>query len=284
MKKPRPRYHKSKEEPMKKILFPTDFSETAQNAFAYAVQLAEVLDTRIDVISVYHLPLNDAGRVPPDYIERMLNEKKQSVTQHLVEFVRGHSPKVIGELKAEYGIFVYQEVIDIVQNGDYSLVVMGTKGERNPLEKMMGSVTTHTMMHATCPVLAVPEGAEFRSIGHIAYATDFEPSDEHAVEQLMEFAGKLGSAIHFVHVDTKAVAGSVEDYVMVENYPFPFTDFSVVGSHSVTDGLEEFVKKNKIDILALFIPNRRLWERLFHTSFTKQMAFHSKLPLLVFHE
>ena len=269
---------------MKKILFPTDFSETAQNAFAYAVRLAEGLDTRVDVVNIYHLPLNDAGRVPPDYIERMLNEKKQSVEQHLREFISGHSQKNIGELRAEYGIFVYQELIDMAENEDYSLIVMGTKGERNAIEKMMGSVTTHTMMHAPCPVLAIPESVEYNPIGHIAYATDFEPSDEHAVEQLMEFAGKLGAAIHFVHIDTKAVAGSVEDYVMVENYPFPFTDFSVVGSHSVTDGLDEFVRKNKIDVLALFIPNRRLWERLFHASFTKQMAFHSKLPLLVFHE
>ncbi len=269
---------------MKKILFPTDFSEAARNAFFYAIQLAEALDTKVDVTNVYHLPINDAGRVPPDYIEQMLNEKKQSVEQHLRDFVSGLPSSHLGELKAEYGIFVYQEIIDLAEDGGYGLITMGTKGERNPLEKMMGSVTTHTMMHAPCPVLAIPEGAEFSPIEHIAYATDFEPSDEHAVEQLMEFAGKLSGAIHFVHIDTKAVAGNVEDYVMVENYPFPFTDFSVVGSRSVSDGLDQFVREKKIDILALFIPNRRLWERLFHSSFTKQMAFHSKVPLLVFHE
>ncbi|MCB0586499.1 MAG: universal stress protein [Phaeodactylibacter sp.] len=267
---------------MKKILFPTDFSETASNAFRYAVRLAEALEARVDVMNVYHLPLNDASRVPADYIERMLSEKKQSVEAHLREFTSECSPRAIGELKAEYGIFVYQEVIDKAEDEGYNLIVMGTKGERNAIEKMMGSVTTHTMMHAPCPVLAIPEGADFQPISHIAYATDFEPSDEHAVEQLMEFAGKLGSAIHFVHIDTKAVAGSMEDYVMVENYPFPFTDFSVVGSRSVAEGLDEFVTENQIDILALFIPNRRLWERLFHTSFTKQMAFHAKVPLLVF--
>lgn len=269
---------------MKKILFPTDFSEAARNAFDYAVKLAEALETPIDVISIYHLPLNDAGRVPPDYIERMLDEKRQSVEKHLQEFVSGYSSKYIRELIANYGIFAYQELVDTARKDDYSLIVMGTKGERNALEKMMGSVTTHTMMHAPCPVLAIPDGASFRPVSHIAYATDFEPSDEHAVEKLMEFAGKLGSAIHFVHIDTKTAAGRVEDYVMVENYPFPFTDFAVVGSRSITDGLDEFVRERKVDILALFIPNRRLWERLFHTSFTKQMAFHSKTPLLVFRE
>lgn len=269
---------------MKKILFPTDFSDVAQNAFDYAVRLAEALEASIDVMSIYHIPLNDAGQVLPDQIERMLDEKKQSVEKHLQEFVSGHSREHISELIAHYGIFPYQEIVDVAKKENYSLVVMGTKGERNALEKMMGSVTTHTMMHAHCPVLAIPDGASFHQVSHIAYATDFEPSDEQAVEQLMEFAGKLGSAIHFVHIDTNAKTGKVEDYVMVENYPFPFTDFAVVGSRSVIDGLDEFVKERKINILALFIPNRRLWERLFHASFTKQMTFHAKVPLLVFSE
>ncbi len=269
---------------MKKILFPTDFSETAASAFQYTAQLAETLGWKVDVMNVYHIPLNDAGRVPPDSIDQMLREKKRTIEERLKEFVNGSPKEQAGKLRADYGIFTYQEIVDAARQGEYSLIAMGTKGERNPIEKIMGSVTTHTMMNAPCPVLAIPEGAEFREIKHIAYATDFEPSDEHAVEQLMELAGQLNAAIHFVHIDTKASAGSMEDFVMVENYPFPFTDFAVVGSRSATQGLDAFVKDRHMDVLALFIPNRRLWEKLFHSSFTKQMAFHARVPLLVFHE
>ncbi|HQU57894.1 MAG: universal stress protein [Phaeodactylibacter sp.] len=269
---------------MKKILFPTDFSPAAANAFDYALQLAKALDAKVDLMSVYHLPLNDAGRVPPDYIERMLEEKRQSVEKRLKDFVAGKPSKQIGQMWADYGLFVYQEIIDAARNKGYQLIVMGSKGERAGVEKLMGSVTTHTMMHAPCPVLAIPETATFQPVRHIGYATDFEYSDKTAVGKLMEFAGTLGAAIHFVHIDIKGTAGKMEDYVMVENYPLPFTDFSVISSKSVIEGLEAFMQEKHIEILALFIPNRRLWERLFHSSFTKRMAFYTKAPLLVFRE
>lgn len=267
---------------MKKILFPTDFSTTAAHAFQYALSLAESLGARIDLLSVYHLPLNDAGRVPPEYIEQMLAEKKQQVIHHIKEFVTGAPSALLGQFRADYGLFVAQEIVDAARTEEYDLIVMGTKGEHNPLEKMLGTVTTQTMMSAPCPVLAIPQGAEYRPITDIAYATDFSPADEHAVEQLRQLADLLGASIHFLHVDTDPAIGQIKDQIKLEHYPFPFTEFIVINNPSVTEGIDEYIRQKDIDLLALFIPRRRLWERLFHSSFTKRMTFHSKVPLLVF--
>lgn len=269
---------------MKKILFPTDFSETAAYAFQYALQLAELLEARIDLMTVYHLPINDAGRVPPDSIERMLQEKKASALAKIKEFSAGAPADRIGRVRADYGLFIAQEITDAARRESYDLIVMGTKGQHNPLEKILGSVTTQTVMNASCPVFAIPQGASFNGIDHIAYATDFRPTDEHAVERLMELAGELGANVHFVHIDTKAKIGVMEDAIELENYPFNFTEFTIINKASVTEGLDQYVREKHIDLLALFIPRRRLWERLFHTSFTKKMTFHTKLPLLVFRE
>jgi hypothetical protein len=70
---------------------------------------------------------------------------------------------------------------------------------------------------------------------------------------------------------------------MQKGYPYHFTDFSVINNYSVMEGLDDYMVKRDIDWLALFIPQRRLLERLFHTSFTKRMTFHTTVPLLVFH-
>ena len=59
---------------MKKILFPTDFSPAAANAFLYAHTLAEALGARIDLINIFHLPIGDASNIPPEYIQKMLDE------------------------------------------------------------------------------------------------------------------------------------------------------------------------------------------------------------------
>ena len=269
---------------MKKILFPTDFSKAAENAFRYALKLADRLDARIDIMTVYHLPINEAGRVPSDSVDRMLEEKKAQIMEKIRRFTQEAPAGRLGKVRTDYGIFIAQEVSDAALREDYSLVVMGTKGQHNQLEKILGSVTTQVMMNAPCPVLAIPEAAEFVDIEHIAYATDFNLTDEPAVGQLMKFAGALGASVHFVHIDKKAKVGQMEDSFELKEYPFSFTEFTIINKASVIEGVDEYIRKKKIDLLAIFIPRRRLWEKLFHNSFTKRMTFHTKIPLLVFRE
>jgi nucleotide-binding universal stress UspA family protein len=268
---------------MKKILFPTDFSECAANAFNYALSLAEELDTRLDVVHVYNLPFVDATNVPPDYIEQMIHEKRNMVEEKLAAFANKQKNKRVHELISIYGVFVPQELEDLVENQHYDLIVMGTRGEhRSNLEKIIGSITTNTMMAVGCPVLAVPGEAIWHDVSHIAFATDFEAKDKQAVEQLISFASALAANVHFVHVDTKNQADDLENGVKLENFPYKFTDFTVLSSPSVVEGIERYIYEKKIDILALFIPKRSLWERLFHSSFSKKMAYHTKTPLLIF--
>ncbi len=256
----------------------------AHNAYRYALHLAEALDTRIDLMSVYHIPVSDASRVGAHQIDEMLRERRSEVMKRLSEWAEEAPSGRIGELRVDYGMFIYQEVIDAARQGGHAMIVMGTKGERAPIEQMLGSVTTHTMMNAPCPVLAIPADARYEPIRHIAYATNFEPSDEQAVEELSALSKSLGAKVHFLHVDTRGDSGITERYAVVENYPLPFSDFSVVSNASASEGIEQFVKEHEIGLLALFLPNRRFWERLFHRSFTKRMAFHSEVPVLVFRE
>jgi nucleotide-binding universal stress UspA family protein len=269
---------------MKKILFPTDFSPAAANAFRYTVELAKAVEANIDVLNVYNLPVIDATNLPAGYVEQMLAEKQQLVQSKLEAFVAEQPDAPVGELLPVYGVFIPEEIRDIVRSGSYDLVVMGTRGEHNAVEKALGSITTFTMMNAGCPVLAVPEGAAWQDIDYVAFATDFLPHEQQAVAQLMEFSKKVAAEVYFVHVETKPSLGSMQDYVTLSNYPFKFTDFAIVNSPTVQEGIDNFIKEKHIDLLALYIPKRRLWERLFHSSFTKRMAFHAKTPLLVFHE
>jgi nucleotide-binding universal stress UspA family protein len=269
---------------MKKILFPTDFSEAAANAFRYANELAKVVEATIDVVNVYNLPVIDATNLPAGYVEQMLEEKKVLTQNKLDAFVAAEPDAPVEKLIPLYGVFIPEEIRDLVREGSYDMVVMGTRGEHNPIEKTLGSITTFTMMNAGCPVLAVPEDAGWQSIDYVAFATDFLPHEQHAVEQLMDFAKKVSAEVYFVHVETNPGIGTMKDYVTLADYPYKFTDFAIVNSPTVMEGIEGFVKEKHIDLLALYIPKRRLWERLFHSSFTKKMAFHTKTPLLVFHE
>jgi nucleotide-binding universal stress UspA family protein len=269
---------------MKKILFPTDFSPAAENAFKYAHHLAVKLGMSLDVLHVYSLPFMEATNVPPDYIEEMMTEKRNAVLASLEKFVALVPHAKVQQKLAVYGMFIPEEINDYVESQGYDLVVMGTRGEHHSaFEKFIGSITSQTMLRTKCPVLAIPLESSWKEVGKIAFATDFAPTDIAGAEQLMAFAGALGAEVHFVHVETSPGIGQMEDYVTLANYPFEFTDFAVVNSPTVVEGLDKYLTEKRVDILALFIPKRKLWERLFHSSLTKKMAFHCKTPLLVFH-
>jgi len=269
---------------MKKILFPTDFSEAAKNGFRYAVALAEDMEAELDVMNVFSVPFTAPEEMPPDYVNQLINNQKKEAIKKLNNFVQDVAPDFKGRKITIYGAFVPEEIFEQVRLGIYDLVIMGTKGERNVLEKLVGSITTRTIMNAPCPVLAIPQEAEYDGIEHIAYASDFKPTDKIALEQLMTFTGKMGADLNFVHVDTSPNIGEIKDLISLKSYPFEFSEFFIINSPSVIEGVDDFITKKGINLLTLFIPKRRLWERLFHQSFSKKYAFHTKVPLLVFHE
>lgn len=269
---------------MKKILFPTDFSQAAKSAFEYALALAADMNARVEVAHIYQIPIGDLGSLPPDYLQQLMEEAEASAQERLDAFVQPYlSHAALGARELVYGLFTAVEITDLAKKKEAGLVVMGTKGERSALEKFLGSITTEVMMQAPCPVLAIPEDARYGGVHDIAYATAFDPADEHAVDQLMDLGKSLGARVHFVHVNTKSDEGNIQDIETVKSYPYHFTDFAVLNNYSVLDGIDRYLNERKTDWLALFIPHRRLWERLFHSSFTKKMTFHTHIPLLVFH-
>ncbi|MEO0340256.1 MAG: universal stress protein, partial [Bacteroidota bacterium] len=187
---------------MRKILFPTDCSTLAHNAFMYAIEVAKKLDAEIDIISIFHLPMADASAMPPEYIDNMIEERRSEAVQQVAGFVEGYED-LINDVRVDYGVFVATEIYEAAGDGDYNMIIMGTKGKHNALERLMGSVTSQVMIHAPCPVLAVPEAANYQAIKKVAYATDFHLKDEDIVLQLLEISNQLGAMVHYVHVDKK---------------------------------------------------------------------------------
>ncbi len=271
---------------MEKILFPTDLSVCSVKAFEYALDLARALNTKIDLLRIFHLPIHDASTIPYHQIDEMIAEQEKQIRGEVELLVEEHKAyDVIDNIRVDYGIFVAQEIVDEAKDRSHGLIVMGTKGERNPIEKFLGSVTTQTMMNAPCPVMAIPGDAKFSPIKRIAYATDFHPADQSYFEQLIDFAQIFDAQIKVVHVVKGEDVDTPEARsISIKGLPDRFADLAVISGKSVMSGLEKYLEEEDIQLLSLFIPRRRLWERLFHSSFTKKMTFHSKIPLLVFKE
>lgn len=267
----------------KKILFPTDFSPASINAFSYAVSLANALDAEIELINVYRIPMTTVPEVPhPGILQETNRVQKEIAMKKMSEMMVEYGGGVEMKQTPIYGIFVADEIADYANDNNCDLVVMGTKGEHGALEKFVGTTTTDVTLKAPCAVLAIPEGAEFDKLDSLAFATDYK-HDREAILSMHNFADKVGAEIHVIHA--KKEEEQTEQNTEIDVYETrKFTDFTVIHDRSIEEGIDAFIAEKNVDILAMYLPHRKLWERLFHTSFTKEMVFHTNIPLLIFRE
>jgi len=133
------------------VLFLTDFSDTAERAFNYVEQIVRSGGRRVTLLHVQdksriygHLEhkLEEFNRIDRERLERM--EKR------LMEL-----GDAAVSIELPYGL-PKQEIVQRAEQGDYSLIVMGTQGRGYFGERFMGSVAYHVARRTVVPTLLIP--------------------------------------------------------------------------------------------------------------------------------
>ena len=164
------------------------------------------------------------------------------------------------------------------------LIVMGTKGEHNLAERILGSVTYAVIRDAACPVLAVPEHCSDLNIKEIAFATDLKSDTAESIVEADNIAKLFKAVLHCVFIDTNGDNSGAEKIRFKELTSKLGLDviLTELKSDTLNHGLDSFVHEEGIDMLLMYRPHRTLFEKIFHISVTKMIALHSTVPLLVF--
>jgi universal stress protein A len=135
------------------ILVPTDFSEYADYALDYAIELAKTLQARLTVLHVFHLSSLALGEAPPavlaDTLEAMETHAQQQTQMALA---RVQKAGLQGDSAITEGI-PFQVIIDTAERMDADLIVMGTHGRTGLTHALMGSIAEKVVCLAPCPVL-----------------------------------------------------------------------------------------------------------------------------------
>ncbi|MCA9216168.1 MAG: universal stress protein [Planctomycetales bacterium] len=131
-------------EPIRRILFPTDFSPAASAAFEYAERLAAATGAGLLVL---HVPQDSATVGPLNNVD---GEKKRQL-----EAVQSQLPDVDIE-RTFYAGSPGEVICWIAQERRCDQIVMGTHGRTGLINLLMGSVAEYVVRHARCPVLTVP--------------------------------------------------------------------------------------------------------------------------------
>ncbi len=133
------------------ILFPTDFSDTAEEAFMLLERIATVTHARVTLFHVH-----DKARIDP-YLRHMLPEfdredkaRMQLLKEHLEANGSGEC-----QIMVSYGVPA-QRILNMANSGEFSLIIMGTQGRGYIPEIFLGSTANAIARHADLPVLFVP--------------------------------------------------------------------------------------------------------------------------------
>lgn len=149
---------------IKKILFPTDFSDCARTAQEYARALAEqfqadlhVLNVLADVMMMMPEP-GSALSLPQNYLVDLKTEAERALEKVLPEAAqKGH--RIVRALRMGNP---YVEIVKYADEADADLIVVGTHGRSGFSHLLLGSVAEKVVRKAHCPVLTVrPAGHQF---------------------------------------------------------------------------------------------------------------------------
>jgi nucleotide-binding universal stress UspA family protein len=139
------------------ILVPHDFSETADQALAYALDLAEKLGARITIVHAYEVVYGfpESVQLTADLLGAVQSASRTALDSVLA---RARRPGVALDGLLRQGP-AWSEINTLAREANVDLIVMGTHGRRGIARALLGSVAEKVVRTATCPVLTI-HGAE----------------------------------------------------------------------------------------------------------------------------
>lgn len=274
---------------MKKILAPVDFSETAANAAIFAGNLAEFYGGELWLYHSYEMivPVTEYG-----YSFISVTDMQQAAENELEEFKK----KIQAALRRTIPIYIKAEnaslteglnaLCDIIQP---DMVVMGLTGKNALTRLIVGSNTIRAIQLLKYPVLIVPPKATFIPVRKIGFACDYKQMvAPKTLASLKKLVHDFYAELHVLNItfpkanvtgqqqeEGKYISESLKDIKPL---------YQTILSADVTNGINWFAQKEKIDLIVVIPKKHNLIEKMFSRSETKELLYHTHLPVLCMHE
>lgn len=269
---------------MKTILFPTDFSERANQALEQAITIAEKADARLILYHVYHRPVLE-GKTS-DEMAKWLQQLEEGIDVRFQKLAHQY-PRLKNlryEFRKELGISV-ENIAHIPQGEPIDLIIMATEGAKG-IGELWGTKTARIMKSVKVPVLVIPDGTSLANVKKIGLVCDYSEKTQY---QTIDFLLKL---VRMFQLDINVITLNRDEKTMtkqeeanrqlvrqkLENVP---ATFHFTYNSEVEEGILEYSNANAIGMIAILPKSYSFIERLFRESLTEKMVFHSQRPLLV---
>lgn len=275
---------------MKTILFPTDFSENSNHSAQYAAMLAKRFDAKLVLLNVYSVIIPVVSESPmifdkDDIILRRQNDAELSLqvfTDSLILQTSLPSEQIVQLV--EYG-FVTDVIVDKANEMNVDLIVMGTHGASNIIDRWFGTNAEKVVESSKCPVWVLPEGTPLTMPKVIMYAADFTEDEVSATYEILAIAQPMGASCKVIHIHDYFELNAehtVKQEVAELKKEFQNFDISIkdLNREEIMKGLETYIRTHKPDVLAMAVYEKSFFNKLFNNSLVEHFVQKAKLPML----
>jgi nucleotide-binding universal stress UspA family protein len=142
---------------LKRVLVPTDFSETSDAALTYGIALAGAFGATLHVLHVVNQPMHEAwaGYAPGASFLSIIEHMEADARQHIEALVPKEDLAVGRVVAATVWGDASDQILEYALAHHIDLIICGTHGRRGWDHLVMGSVAETLVRKATCPVLTV---------------------------------------------------------------------------------------------------------------------------------
>lgn len=273
---------------MKKLLIPTDFSETSDAALDFGLQLAKkfgyevILFHSVEFVNTFESMYIDALNVH-SFSKEVVNDCEARL-QDMMRQCDMDASKLSTRLKV--GDLI-SDIKEVVKEEKVDLIIMGTKGASGLKEFIVGSNTEKVVRLIDCPVISIPKTSQVRKIRKISVPVDPRELRPGFLQQISILQQLFSAAIEFVWVKTPHSKGN-SDLISKEfnnalcEFEIASSSFTIIQNVSPVDGILSYVRKNKTDMLAMATHAHRGLTHLTSGSLTEDVMNHLEIPMWSF--
>jgi nucleotide-binding universal stress UspA family protein len=275
---------------MTKLLVPTDFSETSENATHYAIEMANALSAEIVLLHVNQIPVSvpEFGITAFDVSE--MKTDSLITLKELAEKIKHSHPNISKiEYYAEIGNSA-DVILEYAKNKKFEFVIMGNNGHGNNfIKNIIGSTSVSVSKKIEAPLIIVPPHVKYKKIENLAYASVYDADIEtnKAISKVRDLNLLFNSTLSVLHVipenhSLNEQESFVDNFVESKLAKTEHRTY-IITENKVSVGILDFVKCHEIDMIIVEPKKHSIFHTLFYPSITNELAFKSPVPVLTIH-
>jgi len=267
------------------LLVPTDSSKAAKAAAKYAAEIASIVNARVILLSVVEMETTEtvmhSWRTLENQLKRTASRNLEKLTKE-IQTPLSRPVEIVSDITM--GIPKEDMIVKYAREHEVDMIIMGTKGASGIKKVFSGSNTTRLIARSHVPVVAIPPKAVFGQLKKIVYASDL--TNVHAeTASLARIAALFHAEVLVVHCAPKSTSTKVDRNLepeLIARSEYGAITFHQVQGDDVAVAIEKFIDEKGADMLVMYTHEHDFFERVLDRSVTRKIAFHTRIPLLVF--